>query len=410
MGKVWTPANADQAADAVRAAIAAGQKVELIGAASRRGLGRPVVADVVMDLSAIDGVISYQPEELVLTVGPGARMADLEVLLASGRQHLAFEPPDYGPLWGLPAGQGTIGGAILTGRGGPRRLTAGGPRDHCLGIKGVNGFGEAFGAGGRVVKNVTGFDLPKLIAGSFGTLCAITELSLKVLPAPEDCATLALLGLDDAAAVAAMSRALGSPAQVSSAAHLPSTVARHSGVAPIAQASVSATLLRLEGVGPSVAARMAHLQAALADVAPSSVLGAAESHVLWKDIADARLFTQDLGTVVWKLSVAPTVGGRLGPLLSAQLGGRCFYDWGGGAVWLELPTAPDAHAAAVRRCLQDVAGDDGHATLMRAPAAIREAIDPFQPLPPAVRALTRRVREQFNPDDRLNPGRMYREP
>lgn len=402
----WQPFDAADVASAVADALSDGKTLELIGGGSRRAFGRPVEADVVLDLSGVSGVVTYQPEELILAAAPGTPMAQIEAMLAERGQQLAFEPPDFGPLWGLPAGRGTLGGAIMTGRGGPRRLTAGGPRDHCLGVKGVNGFGESFAAGGRVVKNVTGFDLPKLIAGSFGTLCAATELTLKVLPAPSDMATLAVLGLGDDAAMKVMSQALGGAAEVSSAAHLPADIAGVSAAAGVfGQASV--TLLRLEGVRPSVAARVGHLTQALESAGPQVLLDREASIAIWKQIADAAWFAGGADTVVWKLSVPPSLGAAVGARLAGELSGRCYYDWGGGGVWLELPGADHAHAARVREVLQEVARGDGHATLMRAADAVRATEDPFQPLAPGVAALSERVRAQFDPQGIFNPGRMY---
>lgn len=402
----WHPNDPADVASAVADALSDGKTLELIGGGSRRAFGRPVEADVVLDLSGVSGVVTYQPEELILAAAPGTPMAQIEAMLAERGQQLAFEPPDFGPLWGLPAGLGTLGGAIMTGRGGPRRLTAGGPRDHCLGVKGVNGFGEAFAAGGRVVKNVTGFDLPKLIAGSFGTLCAATELTVKVLPAASDMATLAVLGLSDEAAMKVMSQALGSSVQVSCAAHLPADIARASSASGvIGQAAV--TLLRLEGVRPSVAARVGHLAQALEAAGPQILLDREASAVIWKEVADAAWFAGPADTVVWKLSVPPSKGAAIGARLAGELSGRCYYDWGGGGVWLELPDADDAHAAHVREVLQEVVGGDGHATLMRAAQAVRATEDTFQPLAPALAALSERVRAQFDPQGIFNPGRMY---
>ena len=405
MGQVWTPTTADQALEAVREALAGDVALELVGTGTRRGFGRPVEGGAVLDLSGLSGVVTYQPEELILGVLPGTPMAEIDALLAANGQELAFEPPDFGPLWGLAAGQGTLGGCVMTGRGGPRRLSAGGPRDHCLGVKGVNGFGEAFGAGGRVVKNVTGFDLTKLIAGSFGTLCAVTELTLKVMPASSDSLTLVLTGLDDARAVQVLSRALGSPASVTSAAHLPAAVAAGSGLGEIA-GSGGATLLRLEGFTPGVRARAKHLSGLLDGTAPIIEFDREASAVLWREVADAAYFAGGVDRVIWKLSVPPGAAAGLGRLAD-ELGGRRFYDWGGGGLWLELPGARDAHAGRVRQALADAVGDDGHATLMRAPDAMRAAQGTFQPLAPAVAALTARVKQQFDPKGVLNPGRMY---
>ena len=395
----WSPRTADEAAACVQQAMAADLPMELVSAGTRRSFGRPVDAAARLDLSALSGVVTYQPEELILSVAPATPMAEVAELLAGRGQCLAFEPPDYGLMWGGKAGEGTIGGAMMTGRGGPRRLTAGGPRDHCLGVKGVNGFGQAFAAGGRVVKNVTGFDITKLVTGSFGTLCVVTELTLKVLPAPPDAATLAVLDLSDEAAVRLMSRALGCAAQVSSAAHLPA------GIAPGFKGH-AATLLRVEGVSPSVAARIGHLSQLFEDAGEQVLLDREASQGLWRDIADVAYFA-GATRPVWKLSVPPAMGARVGARLAHDLAGRCFYDWGGGAIWLEVPEAPDGHAARVRQILAEVVGSDGHATLMRASPQVRASVPPFQPLAPAVAALTERVRRQFDPQGLFNPGRMY---
>lgn len=406
VSETWTPKDAAQVEAAVKDALADGRTLELAGSGARRAFGRPVEADVVLDLSSLGGVIAYQPEELILAVGPAAPMAEIKAMLAQRGQELAFEPPDFGPLWGLAPGLGTIGGAVMTGRGGPRRLSAGGPRDHALGLKGVNGFGESFAAGGRVVKNVTGFDVVKLVTGSFGTLCAATELTLKVLPAAADCETLILIGLGDAQAMKVMSRALGSAAQVSSAAHLPADVAGASSVSEIAGLGAAVTLIRLEGVRPSVTARIAHLAEALNDAGAQGVLAKEPSDRIWKEIADAAVFA-GTDTIVWKLSVPPAQGAAVGARLAQELEGRCFYDWGGGGVWLEIPEVEDARAEDVRRILKETVGGDGHATLMRAPLAVRATEAPFQPLEPAVAALTARIKRQFDPQGIFNPGRMY---
>ncbi|MCR5881104.1 glycolate oxidase subunit GlcE [Phenylobacterium sp. J367] len=395
MAEVQTAWTAQEAAEVIRAAAAAGEALELVGQGTKRGFGRPVAADTVLDLSGLAGIVRYEPEELVLTLKPGTPMAEVDALLAEGGQMLAFEPPDLGPLFGQPTGQGTIGGAILCGRGGPRRLSAGAPRDHCLGVKAVNGLGDAYAGGGRVVKNVTGFDLPKLIAGSFGTLGAVTELTVKVLPAPETSVTLRLEGLSVEAAVTAMAEAMGTPAQVSAAAFLPAELS----------AGASQTLLRLEGFGPSVAARAAHLRATLAGQPFAADLGPEETRAVWKTVADAAPFA-NAGAVLWRLSVPPSHG-PLGARLAARLGGRYLLDWAGGGIWLELPPAPDAHAGVVRSALHAAVGHDGHATLVRAPEGARAAVDPFDGAGSPLETLTARVKAQFDPGGVLNPGRMY---
>ncbi|ALG69884.1 2-hydroxy-acid oxidase [Azospirillum thiophilum] len=430
------PETAAQAADAVRWALSAGEPLEILGSGSRRGLGRPVQAGHALDLSGLSGVVAYESEELVLTALAGTPMATIRDMLADRGQHLAFEPPAIDGD-GCGEGGGTLGGLIASGLAGPRRISAGSARDHTLGIAGVSGRGEAYKGGGKVVKNVTGYDMPKLMAGSFGTLTALTEITVKVLPAPEDTATLLLFGLDDAAAVGLLDRALRSPYEVSGAAHLPAGIAARSGVAGVAGAGGAVTLVRVEGFGPSVAARVAMLRE---ELRADAVLDRGCSLAVWREVRDAVWFggvaaggphpnPPPLGgggdsaalapdslpcpvgegwgggnrsdtPHLWKLSVPPSAGPATVAAIRRTLDVEVFYDWGGGLVWME---APPESATAIRGALS--AG--GHAMLVRAPDAVRAATEVFQPLPGPLMALSRRVKDGFDPKGILNPGRMY---
>ena len=409
MATVMRPDGPEQVADAVRTAVAEGRPLGVAGAGSKSGWGRPAETDARLDLSALTGAVLYEPEELVLTAKPATPLAEIEAMLAERRQHLAFEPPDLGPLFGGAGGRrsnlgGTLGGAVFCNLAGPRRIQAGAARDHVLGFHAVSGRGERFKAGGRVVKNVTGFDLSKLIAGSFGTLAAVTELTVRALPAPEESRTVVLFGLGDADGVRAMTAALTSPFDVSGAVHLPADVAGASALPALGAAGGAATLLRLEGPAPSVAARVAHLTRRLLEFAAPAVLDAAESAVAWREIRDASFFVADPQNQVWRLSVPPASGADVVARIREKIAARAFYDWGGGLIWLALPPSDDAGEAVVRGGL--VTGR-GHATLLRAAAEVRARVPVFQPQPPALAALTRRIKESFDPQRVLNPGRMY---
>src|SRR6476661_1581994 len=248
----------------VRAAIASDQPLEIVGHGSRRQIGQPMATNALLDLSALNAVTSYEPNELIITVQAGAPLADVKSLIDSKNQQFAFEPMNTSMLLGT-SDLGTIGGMIGAGLAGPRRIKAGGARDHLLGAHAVSGFGDSFKAGGRVVKNVTGYDLCKLLAGSWGTLAVMTEVTLKVMPRPESERTLVLRGLDDVAANRAMTAALGSPFDVSGAAHLPSPVFQGAagGFGDLGASGEAVTLLRLEGIAASVAHRAAALGKAL---------------------------------------------------------------------------------------------------------------------------------------------------
>src|SRR5215469_16053798 len=253
------PRDAKDVEAAVQWALAEGKTVEIVGHGSKRAIGRPAQTDVTLDLSTLTGVTLYEPEELVLSAKAGTPLAEIEALLAANGQQLAFEPMDYAGIIGGVAGRGTIGGALAANVSGPRRLKTGAARDHFLGVSAASGRGETFKSGGRVVKNVTGYDLCKLMAGSWGTLAAMTEVTIKVLPRPETEQTLLVRGLDPARAVAAMTSAMGSSCDVSGAAHLPGDVAARLPVHGIGGGAVTA--LRLEGFSPSVIERKRMLAA-----------------------------------------------------------------------------------------------------------------------------------------------------
>ena len=409
MTETLRPETAEQVVDAVQAAIIEGRPLEPTGGGSKRAFGRPSEADTRLDLSALAGIVLYEPEELVLTAKPVTPLAEIESVLAERRQMLAFEPGDLaclldgGGASGLNV-RGTLGGAIACNLAGPRRIKAGAARDHMLGFHAVSGRGEPFKAGGRVVKNVTGFDLSKLITGSFGTLAAITELTVRALPAPEATRTLAVLGLDDDAGGRAMTAALSSAFDVSGAAHLPAEVAAGSSVGQIASAGASATLLRLEGTGPSVSFRAAELARDLRALGPVVTLDMPESIAAWREVRDVAYFKAHPDRQIWKLSVPPAAGAEVARQILDTLVGHAFYDWGGGLIWLALAPSPDAAESIVRGAVQLASG---HATLIRAEAAVRGRVPVFQPQPPALAALTRRVKQAFDPGRVLNPGRMY---
>ena len=388
--------------DAVRWALSEDKTLELIGRGSMRALGRPSQSDLTLDLSGLSGVTLYEPEELVLSAKAGTPLKEIEELVASKGQQLEFEPMDYGPVLGVPAASGSLGGALAVNLAGPRRIKSGAARDHFLGVAAVSGRGEAFKSGGRVVKNVTGYDLCKLLAGSFGTLAAMTEVTIKTLPRPETEATLLLHGLDDARAGEAMSAAMASSCDVSGAAHLPAAVAARCDGLDTGEA---VTVLRLEGVAPSVRHRRDALAGILKPYAAAEPLEEGRSRTLWRTLRDAAPFSAD-GPVgerpLWRVSTAPSRGSALAAHIGA--GAEIFYDWAGGLLWIATPAADDAGAAAVRAA---VAEHGGHATLIRAPAAVRAAVAVFEPQSGVLAAVTKRVKDGFDPKGVLNPGRMW---
>jgi len=393
----------------VRAAIASEQPLEIIGHGSKRLIGQPMATNALLDLSALNAVTAYEPSELIITVQAGAPLADVLSLIDSKNQQFAFEPVDTALLLGA-ADKGTIGGMIGAGLAGPRRIKAGGARDHLLGAHAVSGFGDSFKAGGRVVKNVTGYDLCKLLAGSWGTLAVMTEVTLKVMPRPESERTLVLRGLDDVTANRAMTAALGSPFDLSGAAHVPNSAFRAAtdALSELGSPRQAVTLLRLEGITASAAHRAAALAKSLSSFGTAEILEDAASAAVWTAVRDVHPFAANgaLGTwPVWRIICPPASGGALGEPLARDTGGDVIYDWGGGLIWAALPPKPDAQAGLVRQRAEAVGG---HATLIRASEQVRRNVDVFHPPRDGVAALGERVRHGFDPKNILNRGRLIR--
>jgi glycolate oxidase FAD binding subunit len=410
MADTVQPRDAKDVEAAVQWALAEGKTVEIVGHGSKRAIGRPAQTDLTLDLSTLTGVTLYEPEELVLSAKAGTPLAEIEALLAGNGQQLAFEPMDYAGIFGGVAGRGTIGGVLAANVSGPRRIKSGAGRDHFLGFCAVSGRGETFKSGGRVVKNVTGYDLCKLIAGSWGTLAAMTEVTIKVLPRPETEQTLVVRGLEPARAIEAMTSAMGSSCDVSGAAHLPAGVAVRVEAGDIAADAVTA--LRLEGFSPSVAERKRMLEALMQPFGELATLEAPASRALWAAVRDVAPFAADRSNrsarqdeqPLWRISTAPSRGAEFAAMIASAAQAQMFYDWAGGLIWVALGPCDDAGAALVQRA---VAVTGGHATLVRAPASVRAAIDVFAPQDAAVAALTKRVKESFDPRGVLNPGRMW---
>ncbi len=381
--KTETPKTADEVVEIVADAGATGRTLEIVGGGTKRGVGDGVAADVVLSLAGLAKVIDYAPEELVLTAQAGVTLAALEKLVAAQGQMLPFEPPHLAKLLGAK-GKPTLGGALAANLSGPRRIRAGAARDHFLGLEAVTGRGELIKAGGKVVKNVTGYDLSKLIAGSWGTLAVLTEVTIKVLPAARTETTLLLFGLSDTQANAAMVAAMNAPVEVSGAAHLPQAAAAR----PPLKGQMAVTALRLEGFAASVAARADHLAEALLGFGRAERLDADHSRQFWAQVREVEAFHKD-PLPLWRISVPPAAGARVGEALA----GDTLYDWGGGLVWLLSEGDPLQVRAKVKAL-------GGHATLYRGDASA------FEPLEGPLADLTARVKAAFDPKGVLNPGRM----
>ena len=401
MKDVLRPTTDAQVIDAIAWANSDRQPLELIGGGSRRMLGRPVKAAHQLDLSAFTGVSLYEPEELVLAARPATPLVEIEALLLENRQQLAFDPPDLSGLLGAP-NAGTIGGVIACNLSGSRRIKDGAARDHFLGFDAVSGRAQKVKSGGRVMKNVTGYDLSKVLCGSYGTLAAMTAMTVKVLPAPEKTRTVLVYGLDPVQAVAALADGLNGPFEVSGAAWIPHSIADRSDTDHIRQAGGSVTALRIEGFGPSVEYRCAKLRDLLSTRGETEELHSHNSASFWKAIRDVEPFRGD-DRVVWKISVAPTDAPAILSALAHLKAVEAYLDWAGGLIWLAVDAPRQGAHEPVRDAVNAVGG---HATLIRAGDALRGTIPVFHPQPAALAAITKRLKDSFDPNGVLNPGRM----
>jgi len=402
----FAPTTLEETLDTVKAAIANETPLEVGGNLTKRALGRPIDAAHTLSARNMRGVHFYEPSELVISLKPGTTMRELTEHLEQHGQELAFEPIDYGRLYGADPMSGTIGGTVAINASGPRRIKSGAARDHVLGFTAVSGRGDMFQSGGRVMKNVTGYDLSKLMTGSYGTLAVLTDLTLKVLPKAEMEETLVVYGLSDQAAIDVMTEASGLPHEVSSFACVPKDVA--SRLEPPYRVDTSLTALRLEGPEVSVAKRKADLMAHFSDCGGEfSTINPAASRAFWHNLRDCQPLADTPGDI-WRLSSAPTNGAALVSAIRANgLDAAAYYDWSGGLIW--IATNDDARRAQ-QIVRQAVSAAGGHATLIRCNSEeSRRNVDVFPPQPEALAALTARVKASFDPEFILNRGRMRKD-
>lgn len=379
------------------------QPVEIVGNGSKSDAGRPMQTSATITTKGLRSIKLYEPTELVMSAEAGASLTMIEAELAAHGQMLAFEPIDLGPAIGSPAGQQTIGGVFATNLSGPRRVVAGAARDHLIGAKAVNGRAEMFKSGGRVMKNVTGYDVARGLAGSWGTLGVLTEVTFKVLPWPESAVTLLYPGLTDDLAVEMMCASMGTPFEVSGAVHLSEALAGRLTMLPSNASRTAITALRIENFVPSVAYRKDQLAQQLKIYGAPQELDYEASLKFWNELRRLSVVT-DQTSALWRISTSPTNAAKLVSAIRKHMTAEAYYDWSGGLIWLEVPTTADAGASDIRRA---VAVHGGHATLIRADAEIRASVEVFQPQTPVLERITRNLKSAFDPQGLLNPGRMY---
>ncbi len=388
---------------ALQDAAAKKQPVAILGAGTKRDVGRagPVMPGI--STSALSGITLYEPTELVMSARAGTLLKLIEAELDARGQMLVFEPIDLGPVLGQPAQQGTIGAVFATNLSGARRVAGGAARDHILGVTACTGSAEIIKSGGRVMKNVTGIDVARGLMGSWGTLAVLTETTFKVLPKPQTTATMVLAGLPDEIAIEALCQAMGSPFEVTGAVHLQAGLARRLWHAALNSAGQAITALRIETFESFIGYRAGRLKDVLKAFGDIRVLEHDSSLAFWDELRQLSVL-QNSNNLLWRISTAPRLGPQVVNDIRRYMSVDAFYDWSGGLIWVEVPYSADAGASDIRRVM---AVHGGHATLVRADPAIRASVEVFQPVEPGVARLTARLKATFDPHGILNPGRMY---
>lgn len=404
MSETYRPAAGWELSSILVDAVAREIPIEIVGSGSKRHVGRPTQTAATVSTSSMRGISMYEPTELVMAARAGTPLVQIEAELAAQGQMLPFEPIDMGPTSGGSAGTQTIGAAFACNLSGARRISAGAARDHLLGLEGVNGRAEIFKSGGRVMKNVTGYDLCRGLSGSWGTLAVMTDVTFKLLPAPEDTATLIYTDLPDDIGVELLCGGLRLPYEVSGTVHLPEKVAgrlEHEGLRGLGK---SITALRLENFSRSVTYRSQAIREELKVYGDPIIISASDSLQFWSELRRLSVLPYSRETCLWRISTAPKKGPKIVAAIRRHMPTEVFYDWSGGLIWVEVVASADAGASDIRRA---VAVHGGHATLIRADPAVRASVEVFQPQSPAVERLIAGIKSAFDPHGLFNPGRMY---
>lgn len=381
-----------------------GHAVAITGSGSKATVGRPMSCGVELTTSSMRGIWLYEPAELVMSAQAGTPIAQVEAELAANGQMLAFEPIDLGPATGGVPGVGSIGASFATNLSGARRIKAGAARDHLLGIEAVNGRAELFRAGGRVMKNVAGYDLCRAMCGSWGTLAVMTEVTFKVMPFPEDTVTLVYPGLPDDIAVEVMCAGMRLPFEISGAVHLQAGLVERLENEGLARAKQSLTFLRIENFASSVAYRKDAIKEQLKVYGQPLEIDMVTSLALWSELRRLSVLPYRADSFLWRISTAPTKAPEIVAAISRHMPAQVMYDWSGGLIWVEVQASADAGASDIRRA---VAVHGGHATLIRAEESVRRSVEVFQPQVPGIERLLRGLKNVFDPRGIFNPGRMY---
>ena len=399
----FSPESEQQALKFVQWALAEGKTLAIQGTNTKQGFGLPVNADCTLTMQQLAGICEYHPEELVMVARPGTTLAEVKQELARHNQHLAFEPPALNRIYQRHE-EGTIGGVFMGNLAGPSRFKAGSARDHILGVRAINGRGELWKSGGKVIKNVSGYDMSKLLTGSWGTLSVVTELSFKVLPAPPVSRSLAVSGLSPRLGLALLAQVASTPCEASGLAYLPATALAAIAQNQIPLADESLTLIRMEGTEISVTERVQSVHQWLPPACKHNLLEQAESTLIWSWVRDAApLFDEQRTPIILKISMPPADAWNLTHFIDELRGCLWYLDVAGGWLWVgicQVSGADKLHA--ITREVRAT----GSATLYRAPLPVKQNAGIYCFADESVKRLNEKVKNSFDPSNLFNPGRL----
>ena len=398
---ILKPENENDLQEIIRYCYKKDLPIEIIGTGTKNEIGKKLQCAKILDMSNISGIIEYKPEELYITVKAGTPIKIVQDELKKNNQHLAFEPTNFSEIFQKDSNEGTVGGTLACNFSGSRRFKVGSGRDHILGFKGYNGRGEKIKSGGTVVKNVTGYDLSKLVTGSFGTLLVLSEITLKVLPIQTDIKTIIISDLVLEHALGTMSSSISSSNDPSGVVFYPRSL-RNNFVFNDLTHQGSITAIRIEGTKASTEQRINNLFKNLSlEESKTTILDSTQSEIFWEDTRALKVFSKNQKNIL-RAVIPPSETVNLINRLKA-FHPNYFIDWGGSLLWLELDYLSNQKIDQIRKRVLDAGG---YLTVIKSPTNIKSSSEIFT-IDPIKFKISQNLKRSFDPKRIFNPGKMY---
>ena len=398
---IYKPDNEKDLQEIIKYCFKKNLPIEIIGRGTKNQIGKRLQCAKTLDMSNISGIIDYKPEELYITVKAGTPILTIQNELKKNNQHLAFEPVNFSELFKKDSNEGTIGGTLSCNFSGSRRFKVGSARDHILGFKGFNGKGEKIKSGGTVVKNVTGYDLSKLITGSFGTLLVLSEITLKVLPLQTDTKTIVVSGLSLEHALGILGSAISSSNDPSGAVVYPDSL-RNNFVFNDLTHPGSITAIRVEGSKTSTEQRINNLIQDLSLLDKNvTVIDSIQSEIFWEDTRSIKVFSKNQKNILRAVVPPSETINLINRLKSFHP--TYFIDWGGSLIWIELDYLSNQKIDQIRKRILVA---DGYLTVIKSPENIKSSSELFT-IDPIKFKISQNIKKSFDPKRIFNPGKMY---